>query len=338
MEPHLFDEAVDTQLDRLASEVQAEQAAAAAAPSERAEITLYARIADVKKRARTQAVQDLMYYSVLRKFMAVGVDLLPPLDGKHVVGGADLLALTKGVHSQEALEWVKEHLENVLGMTQGPGPFSNAMVRMSKLQASQIYIASLMFGYFLRRIDSRFQLERRLGTLPRSMEESVQTLEELFNNAAAASDDVGAQQQQPSPASDATGMVTSMGGNRNLKLKRYLESFDAETLSATARIVSTEGAALVERQTTALFGSVEHLTQQMAQAIGTEVKSREDFMQRMNTAMQTGQIDTVTLPYSTQRRVVLEAVAFGAFLRDVETRLGTGDHALLLTAAGPDAM
>ena len=334
MEPHLFEEAVDTQLDRLASEVAAEQEAAAAAPSDRTEITLYARIADVKKRARTQAVQDLMYYSVLRKFMAVGVDLLPPLDGKHVVGGADLLALTKGVHSQEALEWVKEHLENVLGMTAGPGPFSNAMVRMSKLQASQIYIASLMFGYFLRRIDSRFQLERRLGTLPRSMEESVQTLEELFNNAVAASDEAGS--QAPPPPSDATGMVSS--GNRNLKLKRYLESFDAETLSATARIVSLEGAALVERQTTALFGSVEHLTQQMGQAIGTDVKSREDFMERMNTAMQTGAIDTVTLSYSTQRRVVLEAVAFGAFLRDVETRLGTGDHALLLTATTPDQM
>jgi hypothetical protein len=336
MEPHLFDEAVDTQLDRLASEVVAEQEAAAAAPSDRTEITLYARIADVKKRARTQAVQDLMYYSVLRKFMAVGVDLLPPLDGKHVVGGADLLALTKGVHSQEALEWVKEHLENVLGMTAGPGPFSNAMVRMSKLQASQIYIASLMFGYFLRRIDSRFQLERRLGTLPRSMEESVQTLEELFNNAVAASDEAAS--QPPPAASDATGMVSSTSGNRNLKLKRYLESFDAETLSATARIVSHEGAALVERQTTALFGSVEHLTQQMSQAIGSEVKSREDFMQRMNDAMQSGAIDTVTLPYSTQRRVVLEAVAFGAFLRDVETRLGTGDHALLLTATVPDQM
>ena len=56
-------------------------------------------------------------------------------------------------------------------------------------------------------------------------------------------------------------------------------------------------------------------------------------MQRMNNAMQTGKIETITLPYSTQRRVVLEAVAFGSFLRDVETRVGTGDHALLLTSS-----
>jgi len=326
MEPHLFDEAVDAQLDRLAAEALAEEQAAAAAPSDRTEITLYARIADVKKRARSQSVQDLMYFSVLRKFLAVGVDLLPPLDGKHVVGSADLVALTKGVHSEEALEWVKEHLENVLGMSGGgPGPFSNAMVRMSKLQASQVYLASLMFGYFLRRIDARFQLERRLGTLPLSMEESVQTLEELFTSAGDSAD-AGTQAQ-------ANMLDPSAGGNRNMKLKRYLESFDADTLSATARIVSHEGAALVERQTTALFGSLEQLTQQMAQAIGGDVSSREEFMQRMNNAMQTGKIETITLPYSTQRRVVLEAVAFGSFLRDVETRVGTGDHALLLTSS-----
>lgn len=79
-----------------------------------------------------------------------------------------------------------------------------------------------------------------------------------------------------------------------------------------------EGVSLVERQTTGLFGPVEQLSAQMAAAIGPDVQSREDFMRRMASAIEAGTVETVTLPYATQRRLVLEAVAFGAFLRDVE--------------------
>ena len=94
------------------------------------------------------------------------------------------------MHSAEALELVREHLAGVLGADgTGPGrgdpaappPYGNTLVRMSKLQAAQVYAASVMFGYFLRRVDARFQLERSLGTLPRSAEESVRALEALFN-------------------------------------------------------------------------------------------------------------------------------------------------------------
>ena len=38
-------------------------------------------------------------------------------------------------------------------------------VRISKLQAAQVYAASVMFGYFLRKVDKRFQLEKAMGTL-----------------------------------------------------------------------------------------------------------------------------------------------------------------------------
>lgn len=46
-------------------------------------------------------------------------------------------------------------------------------------------------------------------------------------------------------------------------LRKYIEKFDQTTMVETARIVSQEGAALVERQTTALFGDIKQLTQQM---------------------------------------------------------------------------
>lgn len=46
----------------------------------------------------------------------------------------------------------------------------------------------------------------------------------------------------------------------------------------TAQVLSLEAAALVERQTTALFGDVKELQQQMSQAIGEDSTSMEDLM------------------------------------------------------------
>jgi hypothetical protein len=44
----------------------------------------------------------------------------------------------------------------------------------------QVYAASVMFGYFLRRVDKRFQLERSMGLLPENREDAVARLERLF--------------------------------------------------------------------------------------------------------------------------------------------------------------
>ena len=44
-----------------------------------------------------------------------------------------------------------------------------------------------------------------------------------------------------------------------ISLKDYIERFDQDTLTETARIVSMEGVTLVERHTGALFGDVQEL-------------------------------------------------------------------------------
>jgi hypothetical protein len=239
-------------------------------------------------------------------------------------GPVNLLSLTERVHSAEALELVREHLGKALGGAPGAAPPMSAMlVRMSKLQAAQMYAWSVMFGYFLRRVESRFKLERALGggALPRSQEESVAALEALFNAASA---------EEPaatSAAASADAVVPAKGS-----LKRYVESFDAEALGETARIVSVEGLALLDRQTSGLFGSLEALQRQMAEAVGNDARSEDEFKQRVHNAIASGAVETLTLPYTQQRRVVLEAVAFGAFLRDVESRVAA--EPALLTPAG----
>ena len=101
-----------------------------------------------------------------------------------------------------------------------------------------------------------------------------------------------------------------------------------------------EGAALVERQTRALFGDIKQLQQQMQEAVGKNAISMEDLMQRVQQAVAEEAVESVTMTVGTQRRAVLEAVAYGCFLRDVETDVE--DKYALLTplssAGGPGGM
>lgn len=57
------------------------------------------------------------------------------------------------------------------------------------------------------------------------------------------------------------------------------------------------------------------------QVIGTDAESIEEIMKRATAAVENDTVDTVVMTVSTQRRAVLEAVAFGTFLRDVETHV-----------------
>ncbi len=62
-----------------------------------------------------------------------------------------------------------------------PGPaVGPSMCLPACCLAPQVYAASVMFGYFIRRVDTRFQLEKQLGTLPLSQEDAVARLERMF--------------------------------------------------------------------------------------------------------------------------------------------------------------
>ena len=288
--------------------------------------------------------------------ISIGVDMLPPLDDEDVLlRGVDLTKLTSGVHSVEALEMVKEHLMGMLG-PQASNAYSNTLVRMSKLQCAQMYAASIMFGYFLRKADKRFKLDRAMGTLPMNPMDSAKALEELFNSASAMdsmdeADGAGvggfANSEFPGASGvfdvDEKGNATedaSKAGSNTLTLRQYIQSFDQDALAETARIVSMEGVTLAERQTGALFGSIEDLAMEMQRALeegGEPITSPDQLMSRVQDVVGGGKVKTLTLPVATQRRVVLEAVAFGTFLRDAETYVDTRDGRLLTPVSrGPE--
>lgn len=82
---------------------------------------------------------------------------------------------------------VREHLTSILGAGGVPAnSYSNVLIRMSKMQAAQVFAASLMFGYFLRRADHRFQLERQLGAWDSNISPSVFDLLSPVRSASAA--------------------------------------------------------------------------------------------------------------------------------------------------------
>ena len=335
MQPHLFKAAVESEFEKMKEKRNAEKEGVTE-QSSGLDLVLSRRMEEVKRAEEALAIEDLMYVCILEKFQGLGVELLPRVEPIQESVAA-LKALTEGMHTKEALEMVKEHVLSILGPASMA--FADTMIKMSKLQAAQVYAASIMFGYFLRRVDSRFQLAKQMGMLPESPEDAVARLERLFAMADELSDqpDTASPPSPPPPSSTSGKDETSLVKRQKGALRQYVESFDQETMLATARLVTVEGAALVERQTKALFGDVKTLQSQMQQIVGEDAASMEELMQRVQQAVANGSVESVTMTVGTQRRAVLEAVAYGCFLRDVESWVDR-EYALLTpvtSASGP---
>jgi len=357
-EPQSFEAAIESVLEKLSDEIDSSSSSSMMNESDEKKdskdsemsLTLYKRINDIKRMDRRRAVEDAMYASIIHKFLTSGVDMLPPLDDDAFLKSIDLSRLTSGVHSSEALEMVRDHLMAALG-PEAANSWPSQLVRMSKLQAAQVYAASIMFGYFVRRVDKRFQLDRALGTLPQNPMDSAIALENVFN-AASAMDSMDEAEDDPTNyAGDeffggfSEEEKAKIRNNQNqrvdtpetgkLTLKQYVQTFNGEILAKTARIVSLEGVALAERQTGALFGSLEELQKELMEAVGDNATTPEELMQRVREVVANNDVETLTLPYAAQRRLVLEAVAFGSFLRDAESEVEFKDERLLTPTTAP---
>lgn len=125
-------------------------------------MVLYKRMSQLKQQDRARAVQDIIYMQIINKFSLLGVDLVRPeqLKGKVDLGAYDIKALTEGIHTKDALETVKNHMRTILGplLPQSEMGYFTNMIRISKLQATQVYAASAMLGYFVRKVDKRYQV------------------------------------------------------------------------------------------------------------------------------------------------------------------------------------
>lgn len=279
--PHLFTPAVEEQLVRLAEEKESQGGSAEEADtSDKFSLALRRRIKEVKEAETQRAIEDAMYAMIVQRFTDMSVKLLPPLvkpkDGEIIRNvQADLTNSEKlaTIHSRAAQELLKQHMAVVLGTPTKIDGLSNMMAQIPRSRVSQVYAASLMFGYFLRRVDARFQLEsnlRRMSVL------DVDEGEEVEN-------------------------TTTALAEQN-KLKKFVQKMDVGMLQRTASLSTKEGMQLVERHMLALFGPppvVEPIES------STGVVQYED--------------NVITISISALRCVVMEAVAFGGYLFDIES-------------------
>lgn len=89
MEPQLFKAAVEQQLTRLRDEKDAKEDGkqsaeeqAGIAPTDSTDLVLQKRMEEVRASEVRATLEDLMYVSILEKFLVLGVDMLPRMDGK----------------------------------------------------------------------------------------------------------------------------------------------------------------------------------------------------------------------------------------------------------------
>ncbi|KAG8379506.1 hypothetical protein BUALT_Bualt07G0095500 [Buddleja alternifolia] len=301
--PHLVPAAVEQQLEQLQTDRDAEKENEEPSASG-TELVLYRRIAEVKANERKKTLEEILYALVVQKFMDANVPLVPTItpSSPHDSGRVDTWATQneklEHLHSTEAYEMIQNHLSLILGNRLGD---SDSVAQISKLRVGQVYAASVMYGYFLKRVDQRFQLEKTMKILPPGIENDM---EQAVTEEKRPSD----AQPHPEVSSWSSGIGgAAFGGIKPSRLRSYVMSFDGDTLQRYATIRSKEAIGIIEKHTEALFGRPEiTITPQ-----GTVDSSKDEL---------------IKISFGGLRRLVLEAVTFGSFLWDVESYVDSRYH------------
>ncbi|XP_010271178.1 PREDICTED: UV-B-induced protein At3g17800, chloroplastic-like [Nelumbo nucifera] len=312
--PHLVPAAVDQHLEQLQTSRDAEKQKEEPASSG-TDLVLYRRIAEVKANERRKALEEILYALIVQKFMDANVSLIPTILSSDPSGPVDTWPdqekKLEQLHSTEAYEMIQNHLALILGNRVAD---SSTIAQISKLRVGQVYAASVMYGYFLKRVDQRFQLEKTMKILPYASDEESDTEQAVagqMNPSGNKSSEASSHAEQTHPeVSSSPGNFSSGGfgyGVKSSRLRTYVMSFDADTLQRYATIRSKEGVSIIEKHTEALFGRPEIVITPQ----GTVDSSKDE---------------QIRISFGGLKRLVLEAVTFGSFLWDVESYVDLRYH------------
>lgn len=263
------------------------------------------RIAELKEQERQRALEEIIYTLIVQKFVESGISMVPNLASITSIGKPWQIQVKEleAVHTREVLELIAQHMILVLG-GQGSTEYldPNTFAQISKIRVGQVYAASIIFGYFLRRIFQRFQLEKSMKMLPPGLEANL--TEDARKDV-----DSGSRQQQLAAMMGALKGLggagpgpVSISGPKPTVLQSYIMSIDGEMLQKMATVRSRESLKVLEKHTEALFGR-------------PEVTISRDGSMRVN------KDEVLKISFAGLKHLVLEAVAFGSFLWDVECRV-----------------
>ncbi|XP_073144289.1 UV-B-induced protein At3g17800, chloroplastic isoform X2 [Henckelia pumila] len=252
------------------------------------------RIAGLKRDECRDVVEDVMYMLIYYKFSEIGVYPVPRISQCVYNGRLEIWPSRdwelESIHSIEAVEMVREHLNDVVGVRANSNVTESwAITEIERLRLCKLYAASVLYGYFLKSASLRHSLECGLyhsnfnigdcTHVPVSETFSLESKLVAFGHSS-------------NPRSTSVGQVSYGPVKRPKNLKHYLMGFDRETIQMCARPKSTEALNLIERYTCALFGD-----------------------------KKTGLIESneiISTSFASLKRFVLEAVAFGSFLLEAE--------------------
>lgn len=263
-------------------------------------------------------MEEILYALVVQKFMDANVSLIPalaPPSSSDTSGRVDIWPSQdeklEELHSPEAYEMIQNHLALILGNRAGD---STSVAQISKLRVGQVYAASVMYGYFLKRVDQRFQLEKTMKVLPNASDEEESSIQPAVGGDMRPSgEEVSYRAASSHPEAEVSswaGGISPGGFGHGLKasrLRTYVMSFDGETLQRYATIRSKEAVSIIEKHTEALFGRPEIVITPQ----GTVDSSKDEL---------------IKISFGGLKRLVLEAVTFGSFLWDVESYVDSRYH------------
>lgn len=309
--PHLVPAAVEQQLEQLQTDRDAQKPTEEPSAAS-TDLVLYKRIAEVKANERKKALEEILYALVVQKFMDANVSLVPSVTPspsssfKQVDSWPTQDNKLELLHSPEALEMIQNHLSLILGNRVGD---STSIAEISKLRVGQVYAASVMYGYFLKRVDQRFQLEKTTKILPEGVEKENSNIQQHASGDERVPNSNTSAQTHPEVSSWSE-IPKSGGFGQGIKpsrLRNYVMSFDGESLQRYATIRSKEAVSIIEKHTEALFGRPEIVITPE----GTVDSSKDE---------------VIKISFGGLRGLVLEAVTFGSFLWDVESYVDSRYH------------
>jgi hypothetical protein len=239
-------------------------------------------------------IEEILYLIVAHSFLELHITMLPCSSSyKEQLRSIETMPRQEkelmSIHSDEAQAMVWEHISFILGNEASSQSVINGVtVQISMIDMGSVYASSAAYGYFVRRVDEKFQIEKAMNASFPYSSESTQPKESknFAERVSILSGMMGGMHDED--AMDST-------CDRKLNpLRNYVMSFDLETLYKSATLRSIEMANVIEKQAEALFGQIE--------------------MQSP-----TGKDEAMIITLSGFERLVLEAVAFGSFLWDAET-------------------
>ncbi|XP_061360472.1 UV-B-induced protein At3g17800, chloroplastic-like [Gastrolobium bilobum] len=291
--PQLFHVAVGEELKLLADDRDAAHARMVIG-SASDEALLHRRIAQLKENQCQVAVEDVMYLLIFYKFSEIRVPLVPKLSSCLYNGRLEILPSKdwelESIYTLEVLDMIREHITTVTGLRANSGVTESwATTKVRHFLLAQVYVASILYGYFLKSVALRYHLERNLSVADHDLHLGHRT-NLSFN-------DMCPYGLKDAMFCDSSNMQ-SIGQGLIRKeeeiedLKCYVMSFHPGSLQRCARLRSKEAVNLVGSYSCALFnndesGSVEN-------------------------------DDVILTSFSSLKRLVLEAVAFGSFLWETE--------------------